>query len=112
MSADVADCEVLVTATEDVEADFGPIDVWVNAAMATVLAPFTEVHADEFKRATDVTYLGGVYGTMVALNRMRARDQGTIVQVGSALGYRGVPLQSAYCGAKHGMRGFCESAAV
>ena len=88
---------------------FGPIDVWVNDAMATVFAPFLEVTPEEFKRATEVTYLGAVYGTMSALKRMVPRDQGTVVQVGSALAYRAIPLQSAYCGAKFGMRGFTDS---
>jgi short-subunit dehydrogenase len=83
--------------------------VWVNDAMATVFAPFTETSAEEFERATQVTYLGAVYGTMAALKRMVPRDHGTVVQVGSALSYRAIPLQAAYCGAKFGMRGFTDS---
>jgi len=109
LPTDVADHEQVEVAAEMVEATFGPIDVWVNDAMATVFAPFLEVTADEFKRATEVTYLGAVYGTMSALKRMVARDKGTVVQVGSALAYRAIPLQSAYCGAKFGMRGFTDS---
>ena len=109
LPTDVADHEQVEVAAETVEATFGPIDVWVNDAMATVFAPFLEVTADEFKRATEVTYLGAVYGTMSALKRMVARDNGTVVQVGSALAYRAIPLQSAYCGAKFGMRGFTDS---
>ena len=109
LPTDVADHEQVEVAAETVEATFGPIDVWVNDAMATVFAPFLEVTADEFKRATEVTYLGAVYGTMSALKRMVARDKGTVVQVGSALAYRAIPLQSAYCGAKFGMRGFTDS---
>ena len=109
LPTDVADHEQVEVAAEAVEAMFGPIDVWVNDAMATVFAPFLEVTADEFKRATEVTYLGAVYGTMSALKRMVARDKGTVVQVGSALAYRAIPLQSAYCGAKFGMRGFTDS---
>ena len=109
LPTDVADHEQVEVAAEAVEAMFGPIDVWVNDAMATVFAPFLEVTADEFKRATEVTYLGAVYGTMSALKRMVARDKGAVVQVGSALAYRAIPLQSAYCGAKFGMRGFTDS---
>jgi short-subunit dehydrogenase len=96
-------------AAEDVEATFGPIDVWVNNAMTSIFAPFKEVSIDEFRRVTEVTYLGVVHGTMAALRRMLPRDRGAIVQVGSALAYRGIPLQSAYCGAKHGIQGFTES---
>ncbi len=87
----------------------GPIDVWVNDAMTSVFAPFKEITAKEFKRVTEVTYLGFVYGTLAALKRMLPRNRGTIVQVGSALAYRGIPLQSAYCGAKHAILGFTES---
>jgi NADP-dependent 3-hydroxy acid dehydrogenase YdfG len=107
--ADVADAAQLEAAAERATAELGDIDVWVNDAMAAILAPFWEVEADEFRRTTEVTYLGQVYGTMAALKRMRARDAGTIVQVGSALAYRGIPLQSAYCGAKHAIRGFTDS---
>jgi NAD(P)-dependent dehydrogenase (short-subunit alcohol dehydrogenase family) len=106
---DVADDGALERAASDVEAAFGPIDVWVNNAMTSVFAPLHEVSAQEFRRVTEVTYLGVVYGTMAALRRMLPRDRGTIVQVGSALAYRGIPLQSAYCGAKHGIQGFTES---
>ncbi len=87
----------------------GEIDVWVNDAMATVFSPFKEVSPEEYRRATEVTYLGYVYGTMAALKRMLPRDRGTIVQVGSALSYRGIPLQAAYCGAKFAIRGFTDS---
>ena len=106
---DVADHEQVEAAAEKVEQEFGPIDVWVNDAMATVFARFLDIQPDEYKRATEVTYLGAVYGTMAALRRMVPRDRGTVVQVGSALSYRAIPLQSAYCGAKFGMRGFTDS---
>lgn len=109
LPGDVADPEHIESAAAAVEREFGPIDVWVNNAMATVFAPFVEVTPAEFKRATEVTYLGFVYGTMTALKRMRPRNKGVIVQVGSALAYRSIPLQSAYCGAKHGMVGFTDS---
>src|SRR5581483_9180775 len=94
---------------EDAAREVGRIGVWVNDAMATVFARFVDVEPDEYKRATEVTYLGTVYGTMAALRRMVARDRGTVVQVGSALSYRAIPLQSAYCGAKFGIRGFTDS---
>jgi short-subunit dehydrogenase len=106
---DVADAQAVEAAAERVERELGPIDVWVNDAMATVFARFADVTADEYRRATEVTYLGAVYGTMAALKRMRARDRGTIVQVGSALSYRAIPLQAAYCGAKFAIRGFTDS---
>jgi NAD(P)-dependent dehydrogenase (short-subunit alcohol dehydrogenase family) len=106
---DVADAAQVEAAAERTEAELGPIDVWVNDAMTSVFAPVWEVEPDEFRRATEVTYLGFVWGTMAALRRMRPRDRGTIVQVGSALAYRGIPLQAAYCGAKHAMEGFSES---
>jgi short-subunit dehydrogenase len=106
---DVSDHEQVEAAAERVEARLGPIDIWVNDAMATVFAKFVDVTAPEYKRATEVTYLGTVYGTMAALKRMAARDRGTIVQVGSALSYRAIPLQSAYCGAKFAIRGFTDS---
>jgi short-subunit dehydrogenase len=106
---DVADHEQVEAAAEQVEERLGAIDVWVNDAMATVFAKFVDVSPQEYKRATEVTYLGAVYGTMAALKRMMARDRGTIVQVGSALSYRAIPLQSAYCGAKFGIRGFTDS---
>jgi NAD(P)-dependent dehydrogenase (short-subunit alcohol dehydrogenase family) len=106
---DVSDPEQVEAAAERATRELGDIDVWVNDAMATILAPFWEITPDEFRRTTEVTYLGQVYGTMAALKRMRPRDSGTIVQVGSALAYRGIPLQAAYCGAKHAIRGFTDS---
>jgi short-subunit dehydrogenase len=106
---DVADASAVETAARHVEEELGPIEVWVNDAMATVFAEFLDVEPDEFLRATQVTYLGAVYGTMSALRRMVPRDRGTVVQVGSALSYRAIPLQSAYCGAKFAMRGFTDS---
>jgi len=106
---DVADHEAVEAAAERVERELGPIDIWINDAMSTVFAQFTDVSPQEFKRATEVTYLGTVYGTMAALKRMTARDRGKIVQVGSALSYRAIPLQSAYCGAKFGIRGVTDS---
>jgi NAD(P)-dependent dehydrogenase (short-subunit alcohol dehydrogenase family) len=106
---DVADPSQVEAAAEAVERQLGPIEVWVNDAMTSVFAPFTEVEPEEFRRVTEVTYLGYAYGTRVALRRMLPRDHGTIVQVGSALAYRGIPLQSAYCGAKHAIQGFTES---
>jgi NAD(P)-dependent dehydrogenase (short-subunit alcohol dehydrogenase family) len=107
--ADVAEAGEVDDAASTVEAELGEIDVWVNNAMATVFAPFSAIESDEFERATRVTYLGAVWGTRAALRRMRPRDRGAIVQVGSALAYRGIPLQSAYCGAKHAIKGFTES---
>jgi NAD(P)-dependent dehydrogenase (short-subunit alcohol dehydrogenase family) len=107
--ADVADANALDQGAEQVERELGPIDVWVNDAMTTIFAPVEKITPEEFKRTTEVTYLGFVYGTMAALKRMKARDRGTIVQVGSALAYRSIPLQSAYCGAKHAMVGFTDS---
>lgn len=106
---DTADPDAVRRAATIVEAEFGTIDVWVNVAFTSVFAPFTEIEPDEFRRVTEVTYLGFVNGTREALRHMRARNRGTIVQVGSALAYRGIPLQSAYCGAKHAMVGFTES---
>jgi short-subunit dehydrogenase len=106
---DVAHADQVEAAAQKVEEELGAIDVWVNDAMATVFAAFVDVSPEEFKRATEVTYLGTVYGTMAALKRMRARGGGTIVQVGSALSYRAIPLQSAYCGAKFAIRGFTDS---
>ncbi len=106
---DIADPEQVEAAAARIESELGPIDVWVNVAFSSIFAPFAEITSAEFKRTTDVTYLGFVYGTMSALRRMRERDHGTIVQVGSALAYRGIPLQSAYCGAKHAIQGFNES---
>jgi len=106
---DVADAGQVEAAAERIESELGPIDVWINNAMATILAPLSEITPDEFRRSTEVTYLGSVWGTMAALRRMRPRDRGTIVQVGSALAYRGIPLQAPYCGAKHALQGFLES---
>jgi NAD(P)-dependent dehydrogenase (short-subunit alcohol dehydrogenase family) len=106
---DVADADAVFAAAEQIERDVGPIDVWVNNAFSSVFAQFDELSAAEFRRTTEVSYLGYVYGTMAALRHMRRRDRGAIVQVGSALAYRGIPLQSAYCGAKHAIQGFTES---
>jgi NAD(P)-dependent dehydrogenase (short-subunit alcohol dehydrogenase family) len=106
---DVADSEQVEQAAKAIEEQFGGIDIWINNAMTTVFSPFREVTPEEFKRATEVTYLGTVYGTMAALERMYPRNRGTIVQVGSALAYRSIPLQSAYCGAKHAIRGFTDA---
>ena len=109
ISADVADADAVESAAARIEHELGPIDVWVNNAMATVFAPMRDVTAEEFRRATEVTYLGSVWGTLAALRRMRERDRGVIVQVGSALAYRGIPLQAPYCGSKHALQGFLES---
>jgi short-subunit dehydrogenase len=109
IQVDVADESDVERAASEVEDAFGGIDVWINNAMVSVFAPFAEMTAEEYRRVTEVTYLGTVYGTMVALRRMASRDRGTIVQVGSALAYRAIPLQSAYCGAKHAIEGFTES---
>jgi short-subunit dehydrogenase len=106
---DVADADAVESAATRTEGELGPIDVWVNVAMATVFAPVSKLTAQEFERGTRVTYLGQVHGTMAALSRMRLRNRGTIVNVGSALGYRSVPLQSIYCGAKFAIRGFTDS---
>ena len=109
LPGDVADPAVLERAADAVEAAWGGIDVWVNNAMLSVYSPVMEMSADEFRRVTEVTYLGYVHGTMSALRRMRPRDRGVIIQVGSALAYRSIPLQSAYCAAKHAIKGFTES---
>ena len=106
---DVSDAEAVDRAADEVERTFGPIDVWVNVAMAAVLAEVADTTAEEFRRVTEVTYLGSVHGTQAALRRMLPRDRGSIVQVGSALGRRGIPLQATYCGAKHAIQGFVES---
>lgn len=106
---DVADADAVESAAARIEEAFGPIDIWINVAMATIFAPVTEISPAEFKRATEVTYLGFVYGTMAALKRMKPRDRGVIVQVGSSLAYRSIPLQAPYCGAKHAMVGFTDS---
>ncbi|HET7599801.1 MAG TPA: SDR family oxidoreductase [Gemmatimonadales bacterium] len=107
--ADVADAAAVEAAAEAVEARFGPIDVWVNNAMVSVFSPVKEMQPEEYRRVTEVTYLGTVYGTMAALRRMLPRDRGVIIQIGSALAYRAIPLQSAYCAAKHAIQGFTES---
>ena len=107
--ADVADADQVEAAAARIENELGPIDVWVNNAMTTVFAPVAETTPAEFKRATEVTYLGTVYGTMAALRRMLPRNAGRIIQVGSALAYRSIPLQAAYCGAKHAIAGFTDS---
>jgi NAD(P)-dependent dehydrogenase (short-subunit alcohol dehydrogenase family) len=109
LPTDVADPEQIEAAAQAVEDTFGPIDIWVNNAMVSVFSPVKQMTADEFKRVTEVTYLGYVYGTLSVLRRMLPRDRGVIVQVGSALAYRGIPLQAAYCGAKHAIQGFTES---
>lgn len=106
---DVADAEAVESAAVQVEAAFGPIDVWINNAMLSVFSPITAMTPREFRRVTDVTYLGYVHGTLSALKRMLPRNRGVIVQVGSALAYRGIPLQSAYCAAKHAVQGFMDS---
>lgn len=106
---DMADAERVDEAADKVVSRFGSIDVWVNNAMVSVFSPVKSMKASEFKRVTEVTYLGYVYGTLAALKHMLPRDRGTIIQVGSALAYRGIPLQAAYCGAKHAIQGFTES---
>jgi len=106
LQVDVADYAAVDTAASRVEEELGPIDVWINAAFSSVFATFADTSMEEFRRATEVSYLGFVHGTHAALARMRPRDRGTVVQVGSALAYRGIPLQSAYCGAKHAIQGF------
>jgi short-subunit dehydrogenase len=112
VKTDVADPDQVEAAAAAVESHFGPIDIWVNDAMATIFGRVADTSAEEFTRATQVTYLGTVYGTMAALRRFKPRDRGTIVQVGSALSYRAIPLQAAYCGAKFGIRGFTDSLRV
>jgi NAD(P)-dependent dehydrogenase (short-subunit alcohol dehydrogenase family) len=109
LPADVADAPRVEELATAVEARFGPIDIWINNAMVSVFSPIREMTADEFRRVTEVTYLGYVYGTLAALRRMRPRDRGVIIQVGSALAHRSIPLQSAYCAAKHAIMGFHES---
>ena len=109
VSADVADAAAVERAADAIEQALGPIDVWVNNAMATVFGPVASLSAEEFRRGTDVTYLGQVHGTMTALKRMRERNRGTIVNVGSALSYRAIPLQSIYCAAKYAVRGFTDA---
>lgn len=109
LSTDVADFNQIEAAAQAVEDQFGPIDIWINNAMVSMYSPFWKIKPDEYKHITEVTYLGQVYGTMAALKRMKPRDHGAIVQVGSALALRSIPLQSAYCGAKHAVAGFTES---
>ena len=109
LPTDVADADQLEAAAVAVEERLGPIDIWINNAMASVFSPIKEMTAAEFKRVTEVTYLGVVYGTLAALRRMLPRNRGVILQVGSALAYRGIPLQAAYCGAKHAVQGFVDS---
>ena len=109
LPCDVADAQAAEAAAERVEGELGPIDVWVNVAMVGALSEFHEMTPEEFRRITEVTYLGQVWGTRAALRRMQPRDRGVIVSVGSALAYRSIPLQSAYCGAKHAIRGFMDS---
>ena len=107
--ADMADADAVFAAAERIETELGPIELWVNNAMLTVFSPVWEMAPEEFRRVTEATYLGYVHGTMAALRYMRPRNRGTILQVGSALAYRGIPLQAAYCGAKHAIRGFTDS---
>jgi NAD(P)-dependent dehydrogenase (short-subunit alcohol dehydrogenase family) len=109
VETDVADDEQVFAAAARVESEAGPIDVWVNSAFTSVFAPFSQITPAEFRRVTEVSYLGYVYATMAALHHMKPRNRGVIVHVGSALAYRGIPLQSAYCGAKHAIQGFSES---
>jgi NAD(P)-dependent dehydrogenase (short-subunit alcohol dehydrogenase family) len=106
---DVSDAEAVESAAVRVEREFGPIDIWVNDAMVSVFSPVKEMEASDYKRVTDVLYLGFVYGTLAALKRMLPRDRGTIIQIGSALSYRSIPLQSAYCACKHAINGFTDS---
>ncbi|MEX2542977.1 MAG: SDR family oxidoreductase [Trueperaceae bacterium] len=109
IEVDVADADAVERAADRVEEELGPIDIWVNNAMQSVLAPVELTRADEYRRVTEVTYLGTVHGTLAALRRMRPRNSGVIIQVGSALAYRSIPLQSAYCAAKHATVGFTDS---
>ncbi|MGE5638535.1 MAG: SDR family oxidoreductase [Clostridia bacterium] len=109
LPTDVADCDQVEAAAQRVEREWGAPDVWVNDAMATIFCEFAEIAPEDFRRSTEVTYLGTVWGTRAALKRMLPLDRGTIVQVGSALAYRSIPLQSAYCGAKSAIRGFTDS---
>jgi NAD(P)-dependent dehydrogenase (short-subunit alcohol dehydrogenase family) len=109
LPADVADAKQLQRAANEAESRLGPIDIWVNNAMTTVFAPFDQITPDEYRRATEVTYLGAVWGTWAALKLMKPRNRGCVVQVGSALAYRSIPLQAPYCGAKHAISGFTDS---
>jgi NAD(P)-dependent dehydrogenase (short-subunit alcohol dehydrogenase family) len=107
--ADVANWDAVEAAAARTEAEFGPIDIWINNAMVSVFSPVRQMRADEYRRVMEVTYLGAVHGTLAAMQRMLPRNRGAIVQVGSALAYRGIPLQSAYCAAKHAIQGFMDS---
>ena len=109
LPADVADAEAVDAAASRVEEEFGPIDIWVNNAMVSVFSPVKEMEPSDYKRVTDVLYLGFVHGTLSALKRMLPRNKGTIIQIGSALSYRSIPLQSAYCACKHAINGFTDS---
>src|SRR5437763_10706837 len=109
LPTDVADADQVEAAADATEEKLGPIDIWINDAMATIYAEFLDVEPDEYRRATEVTYHGMVWGTRAALRRMSQRNRGTIVQVGSAMAYRGIPLQAPYCGAKAACRNFPES---
>jgi NAD(P)-dependent dehydrogenase (short-subunit alcohol dehydrogenase family) len=109
LPTDVSDPDQVEAAASAVDQAFGPVDVWVNNAMLSVFSPVAHMRPEEYRRVTEVTYLGCVYGTLAGLQRMLARDRGIIIQVGSALAYRGIPLQSAYCAAKHAIKGFCDS---
>jgi short-subunit dehydrogenase len=109
VSADIGNADAVFAAADSIENAFGSIDVWINDAMVTVFGPVWQITPEEFRRVTEVTYLGQVHGTMAALRHMRPRNRGKIIQIGSALAYRGIPLQSAYCGAKHAIRGFTNS---
>jgi NAD(P)-dependent dehydrogenase (short-subunit alcohol dehydrogenase family) len=109
LPTDVADHTQVAAAAEAVDREYGPVDVWVNNAVVTVIAPVKETTPEEFRRVTEVGYLGVVYGTLQALKRMLPRDRGTIIQIGSALSYRGIPLQGPYCGAQHAIKGFCDA---
>jgi len=109
IETDLTEFEQVEAAAERIENDLGPISIWVNNAMAGVFSPVKEMKPEEYKKVTEVTYLGQVYGTLVAYQRMRRRNSGSIVMVGSALSYRGIPLQSAYCAAKHAIQGFFDS---
>jgi NAD(P)-dependent dehydrogenase (short-subunit alcohol dehydrogenase family) len=109
ISADVADADAIEAAAERIEQELGPVDIWVNNAFAGIFSTFMDMTLDEYRRITEVTYYGQVHGTRAALKRMLPRDRGTIVLVGSALAYRGIPLQSAYCGAKHAVQGFLDA---
>ncbi|WP_257168540.1 SDR family oxidoreductase [Bradyrhizobium sp. SRS-191] len=108
-AVDVANAQALFDAAERLEQRLGPVDIWINDAMETVFSTVADITPDEFRRVTEVTYLGFVHGTMAALRSMRRRGEGRIIQIGSALAYRGIPLQAAYCGAKHAIRGFTDS---